>query len=386
MILARSPFILDIFPDDITIDIIDYVTLDLTIWQGDKVSDKPLTTTISLRKNKSPLGNFVVFDISPLVADYLKSTFRPGSVGDEYVTNPFWVEYEAELFIVGGTNFPWDSNETVLAFNGFLYTQNKFRLKTSVGAMIDVDTVYSLKDNLIRIPVLRNEVIPVDVEWFKDGDLISSQSFPVTDDTAETVVYLTQQGEVNYDNFKEKILSNIGAVFEDNPCNDKFFDTYSWGEADLIKVSDREIKVEYISECRYTPYKVTFYNRRGALEDFYFFKKTTKSSEYTDEVLKRSSREVDFTFDRLGFTYQRFNTNSRESYILNTGFYPEDINETVNQLMLSEFVWLTNIETDEAIPVIIESKRLTEKTSLNDKLINYTITFKYAHDVIEEFF
>lgn len=74
------------------------------------------------------------------------------------------------------------------------------------------------------------------------------------------------------------------------------------------------------------------------------------------------------------------NTTAREVFTSNTGFVNELMNESFKELMLSEKVWATI--NGIVNPVVINSSQLQYKTSLNDKLINYTIEFEYAFDLI----
>ena len=65
---------------------------------------------------------------------------------------------------------------------------------------------------------------------------------------------------------------------------------------------------------------------------------------------------------------------------LNTGYYPEDYNDVFKEMQLSEDAW---IEIDnQIIPVNITDSSFSYKTSLNDKLINYTIKIDFAFDTI----
>ena len=63
---------------------------------------------------------------------------------------------------------------------------------------------------------------------------------------------------------------------------------------------------------------------------------------------------------------------------MNTGFVKEDMNQTIEELYFSENVWIRY--EGKTLPVIPTSKSLQYKTSLNDKLINYTIDFEFAFD------
>jgi hypothetical protein len=50
--------------------------------------------------------------------------------------------------------------------------------------------------------------------------------------------------------------------------------------------------------------------------------------------------------------------------------------------MLSESIWL--IENGTINPVVIDKKSIDYKTSLVDKLIQYTLDFKYSFDIINQ--
>ena len=45
-------------------------------------------------------------------------------------------------------------------------------------------------------------------------------------------------------------------------------------------------KVENIEECKYNPYKVTFVNKFGALQDLWFFKRSNLSLKTKEESYK----------------------------------------------------------------------------------------------------
>ena len=76
------------------------------------------------------------------------------------------------------------------------------------------------------------------------------------------------------------------------------------------------------------------------------------------------------------------NVQGRYNVSMNTGFIGEEMNEVFEQLLLSEQVWayIDNIVT----PIDITTSQLTYKTSLNDRLINYTIGVDYAFGVIND--
>ncbi len=65
---------------------------------------------------------------------------------------------------------------------------------------------------------------------------------------------------------------------------------------------------------------------------------------------------------------------------MNTGFVKEDMNQTIEELFYTENVYIRY--ENKTLAVIPKSKSLQYKTSLNDKLINYTVEFDFAFDRI----
>ena len=140
------------------------------------------------------------------------------------------------------------------------------------------------------------------------------------------------------------------------------------------------LSVEYISECKYTPYKVSFINKIGVLEDLWFFKKSMESLSVDRSEFNQ------FTLDsyRNGIlsnhSYKNFNVNGKEKLTLNTGFVPDNFRENFRQLMLSESVYV--YKDSLKLPVNVSDSSIEYKTHVNDKLVNYTIEFDYAYDKI----
>jgi hypothetical protein len=113
----------------------------------------------------------------------------------------------------------------------------------------------------------------------------------------------------------------------------------------------------------------------------YFFKKTTESFNVTDETFKRNTIDNSTaTYNKYAGQQERYNSNATKSISLNTGFINEDSNSSIEELFLSENVWIRY--GSDTLPIIPKSKSLTLKTSLNDKLANYTVDFEFAFNKI----
>ena len=135
--------------------------------------------------------------------------------------------------------------------------------------------------------------------------------------------------------------------------------------------------------------KITFINKYGAQQDLFFFLKKTKSLARTNEGYKSNT----ITYPSGGATYsiqdapnKVFNTQGKQSYTLSSGYYPEFANQFFEELLLSEYVWLDpstiNSARTSTIPVKVKTSSMSYKTSVNDRLIEYTIEFEEAFDYI----
>ena len=138
--------------------------------------------------------------------------------------------------------------------------------------------------------------------------------------------------------------------------------------------------------------KVTFLNRFGVLQDLWFFLKEVKTMAKTKEnykanTLAYSAEATAPTYSQSDPTVKILNTQAKQTHIHSSGYYPEFANKYFEELLLSENVWITRERiqqpnTPEIIPVVIKNSNMTYKTSLNDRLIEYTIEFEDAFDYI----
>lgn len=156
--------------------------------------------------------------------------------------------------------------------------------------------------------------------------------------------------------------------------------TYSiFGPTDTTAiVASENITIKRLCDPLFTPVKVTFVNKLGALQDLWFDKKSVNSYATTSESFRRNI--IGLNGDYNTTRHQTYNTNfsATESITLNTGFVDEGIDAVINELILSTGIWGTI--NGAVIPLTIKTKSQTRKTQLNDKLINYTIDFDFAFD------
>lgn len=163
---------------------------------------------------------------------------------------------------------------------------------------------------------------------------------------------------------------------------------YSDAEQAIQPTGATRLLIERIDCTKYgSGRKISFINRYGVLQDLWFFTKRVKSISRSNESFKSNTLTATATYSQTNAPKKLFNTQAKQSNTLSSGYYPEAANAYFEQLLLSEFVWLTrpvveqpNIE--ETVPVIVKTSNMTYKTSLNDRLIEYNIDFEDSFDYI----
>ena len=167
------------------------------------------------------------------------------------------------------------------------------------------------------------------------------------------------------------------------------YSTYSTSDTD-IQGSPAGIRMN-INRIDCTKYgnghKITFVNKFGALQDLWFFLKSVNTTTKKQEQFQRVVINTAGVYSPYVHTKQDYNTVANTSITLSSGYYPEWANQWFEQLLLSEQVWLTrtkpfNPSQNEVVPVNVKKNNLVKKTSLNDKLIDYTFDFDMSFDYI----
>jgi hypothetical protein len=147
-----------------------------------------------------------------------------------------------------------------------------------------------------------------------------------------------------------------------------------------IIVSNKLFKIVRLCEPKFTPIKVTFVNKFGALQDLWFFKKFTKNLTVSKDRYKRHTISQSGGYSINSHQDNILRANGNERITLNTSFVDETMNEPIKQLLLSESVWATI--NGVVLPIIVTTENLQYKTRINDNLIQYTIECEFAFQAI----
>ena len=139
--------------------------------------------------------------------------------------------------------------------------------------------------------------------------------------------------------------------------------------------------VRYYVQCeaKYTPVQIGFINRFGVADFITFFKRSDERGAFEQDSYQKSIYNDAFTSPSTSIgKYQSFNVNSRNAYTLNTGFVGQDHDEVIEDILMSENVCL-RIE-GEWVSVVPERGTIEYQKNVNQKLINYTMTFTKGFD------
>lgn len=335
----------------------DNVVFNLFVWSGDIVTDKPTTASYVYQKNSRFLNDDVIYiEVSKQIQDFIQHTYT-GTLGGQSV----FASWEVTTTYSGGDLV---SNETVLAFDGY---NNHFEGVNYIPAndiMISNRFInHKLNSGFLNIPFYKGNN-SYSIEQRSGTSVIDTDSVDSINitDTSQSVEVL----ELDIDGSN---IDNIKIVNEDT-------------------LEETIIDVEEIEECIYEPVKCVFVNSDGVLQEFWFFKASredlqTKDETYRSNVLNESivdSKAV-LSYSTSRHLNQRYNTQGNRNITLNTGYINEDNNELIEELLLSENIWLT---IDDVIkPVDITDKSLSYLTKRNDQLIRYTLKFAFSYDQIQ---
>jgi len=148
-----------------------------------------------------------------------------------------------------------------------------------------------------------------------------------------------------------------------------------------IDSSDRTYQIQRVCNPKYTNVKMVYVNRFGMFQEFYFFLKNVESFNTKSETFKRNIFvESTTSYDTFKHQTKTFDKNGRTRVTLNTDYLDECYNEVIQDIMLSEYVWI--FFNSNWRPSTISTNSLTFKTSVNDKLIQYTLEVEFANDLI----
>jgi len=360
---VRSPYF-------ITINVSSLVsaTLKLRIYEGNSSTS---ITGFQYELTSSAINDSVSFEVSELVRDYIENTFD----GD-YTNSAKWLRYEYTYIL--GTGGSSGSGDAAI-FDGYGYFSDGANPQNNQTVLQSNKTIYKYSDEPLRLPV--HITTSTEFTFLQDGTSIYNTTLGTSSNSSNIIRYVSSE-TAGIHSWQDRVEADSGTI-ESLDCVKYHLEDVDLYGVDTIYVNDGNTvevyKVENIEECKYNPYKVTFVNKFGALQDLWFFKRSnlslkTKEESYKANIVNNGTYSINSRQNKV------FNKTGIESLKLNTGFYPESYNEIFRQLTLSEEVWIKY--DGDTLPISVKSSSLNYKTSVNDKLINYTIDVEFSNSKI----
>ena len=361
---ARSPYYVSLTATNLT-----QVDMELYVYTGTQTTDRTNLFTLT----SFAISNVVTFEISEIVRDYILNTFD----GD-YATANVWVDYRTTNYIQGSAQTP-SAYTQLTGFDSYGFYEDGANPQNDSGLLQSNTKVVKLDDAPATIPVYTE--ITNRVSYELNGELVYTKAITSSNENNEQVEYVTNTINGS-DEFEDRVVQD-GGTFEGSSCLEQFANDFTLFDFDTIYIDTDsgviKLTVDNIEECKYDPYKITFVNKFGALQDIWFFKRTNEVLTTKTEKFKRNI-VVAGSYDTSRHQQKILTKNGSEKLTLNTGFYPEEYNEVFKQMQLSEDCWIEI--NSQTLPINVSSSSLNYKTHLNDKLINYTIEVDFAFDTI----
>lgn len=324
------------------------VTCELYIWTGDGILDVPATPQYTL--TKEVFDGAATFEVAELIRDYItqNSTLTSGTV---------W--WKADL----NDGVTTTSTYKELATEGY-HTYESGLQHPSVNTVPKTVALPVNTDGTFRVTTATNSngVVPV---IFNNTDAINSSY------TA-------------YDYSNNVILTSPIGLNENHNGQILYF---------TVNTSVQRVELDYngttqtcyvdnLRCAKYEPIRLLYVNKYGAKNYFHFHLKSVEEVSTSSDTFKRSLVDYSGLTNGNGLHAVRKRvTGSKQSFTLNTDWVAEYYVQQIEELLLSEYVWLQKT-TGNPIPVNVTTSKMTKKTHVNDKLINYTLEVETASEYI----
>lgn len=315
--------------------------IDVYIWQGDNAS-VPASPTYTVTDTNPESKATATINIANWINDFIEfETFSRSGTG--LVNNPNTLNVRIDRTVDGvTTNLLQDFG--VKGYYSAIEGSNVGLPSNKI--LMQGDYMRANKTSKVLIPLV------------PDGTNVQIVSSP----NSEINLDLTVATSTDTADYFKSLWIDCSELDQDNEIE--------------ITYNSETYLIEVIEECKYDPIDIFFINKEGQMQSFTFFKERKESMKTTKDTFQRSGVSV-FNGNHQ---YVDYNLNARTSFKMNSGFVEESQNETFRQMLNSERVW--QYDGSKFIPLNLETSSIEYQNRVNDRLIKYTIDFKYSFDEI----
>jgi len=418
---ARSPIFLSFGIED-SADTLLSVQITMYVFAGSSAST-PASPSYSI--SKTAVNNQVIVEVSDLIREVLAPSFSKDSIttisestSGEAVWCKLeiagtWLSYpstsptadtliDAHSFLVtdGYDDYTEQATSNVAEYRYLTSAATPYSTNTSVTSRLIADRTFQVYESFSQsLPIYYDDlanVVGVEYEinggsyYYEISDFISG-GYTSTQSTRKIVyipfgvpniasfVGVTPTGSYvikvvganEFEEYVERVAAGGGVLEAETCLTDAILA--------LGGVIYDPYYVDIICEPKYTPVQVAFTNKEGVMDTLTFFKRSNRTGNFTNEsYMPQISPDAVTAIDLTKPQFKQFLVNSTETLSLNTGWVEEQYDEAMRQLLLSERV----IVYDGGTKIAANPQRggVTYQKEVNDKTINYTLSFDIAYN------
>ena len=386
--MARSPLFVTGKNNSLAADQLDAMSLSLKIYYGAK--SLPAGTANYVLNKTYSINEVINYEISDLVRSEFNHDFSVwNDIG--YTQSPpaeaLWVAPLGDWTYSNNGAAPesaiWSNSnaQAFIATDGWATRDNIAPVAVSqlvLATTRDRQVLIGNYESLALNNSVVNDLAEIEIAW-NNGDA----------DTFYTTAVSSSPPDPSSNNSQDLVIyAGVGAAnLENNPYLDDSIKPSTHDDGDYYDVilkdsgGDTITSVRYYLVCepKYDPVQVAFINRFGVADFITFFKRSDTRGNFTQDSYQKSIYNDGFTTPSLEVgKYQSFNVNSRNTLSVNTGFVDQDYDETIEDILMSEYVAVyTNSNWVSAVP---NRGSIEYQKSINTKLINYTMSFDFGFD------
>lgn len=270
-----------------------------------------------------------------------------------------------------------------VTINGTLrYTIRKDVIPNTTRMTFDVselirDYIEPVYDGSLSLSDPNPATVSISLDTYQSSGLFI-QEFPYTATAYDGYSYFSEGN--NFTIADSTLMLSSATKWLPDSYSGSVYATSALGALTLDTYENQGATIKRFGCDKYGYTRCVFINKFGVHEEVFFFGKTIENVSSTKESYKSNISGNNGAYSANKHQVRSFNAQGKTSYVLNTGFVGEEYNETIKQLMLSEQVWL--VIGSSVVPVTPTSSDVRFRTSLNDKMVEYTIEFEQSNDLI----
>jgi len=335
---------------------------DLYYWQGSPTNSGSVPNyTLAKYPNQSNTG---IFDVSKVINSLFTQSVEE---------NPSQVYYYA-----------------LDVYYGYRDVSNNFvtgsHIKSSTRVALDG---YNLWGEAINESItLKSTHYPLltdgpDTQSYHENDQIDVFVYTQNVDGVDPdkIRLITDSGTTDYTVSGSTSTSDIIQKLTLKPLNTETFTIQAFNGSTPLGTP---IQYDRVCEGKYDPIRVKYKNRYGGFDYFNFdlvSRQTFNVSRQQYQPQLGNWEGGTFSYEQYESQTQNYLIDTEQTMVVNTDYVSEDYNELFKQMLVSdEIYWIYDILSGEEQlrPLTIETSNLQFKTGQVDKLIQYTLQFKWG--------